>query len=165
MRLRDIFYATCVVLGTLLLAYVLYELADLIVVIFVALIFASTVRPILRGMTRRHIPQWLSILIIYAGTALGLVGLILLAVPPIVTLMMDVFQNNSLINTMSYSLMRSGLALQRQFDIFIPVLSLPAQFRAFTDMADQTIKEQAVPFASNAFYVLGQIVLAVVISV
>ncbi|MEZ4557604.1 MAG: AI-2E family transporter [Caldilineaceae bacterium] len=78
---------------------------------------------------------------------------------------MDVFQNNSLINTMSYSLMRSGLALQRQFDIFIPVLSLPAQFRAFTDMADQTIKEQAVPFASNAFYVLGQIVLAVVISV
>ncbi|MEZ4557603.1 MAG: hypothetical protein R2854_14340 [Caldilineaceae bacterium] len=54
-----------------LLAYVLYELADLIVVIFVALIFASTVRPILRGMARRHIPQWLSILIIYAGTALG----------------------------------------------------------------------------------------------
>ena len=165
MRLRDIFYATCVVLGTLLLAYVLYELSDLIVVVFVALIFASTVRPILRGMTRRHIPQWLSILIIYAGPALALVGLILLAVPPIVTLMMDVFQNNNLINTMSYSLMRTGLAFQRQFDIFIPVLSLPAQFRAFTDMADQTIKEQAMPFASNAFYVLGQIVLAVVISV
>ncbi|MEZ4717852.1 MAG: hypothetical protein R2851_17455 [Caldilineaceae bacterium] len=41
LRLRDIFYATCVVLGTLLLAYVLYELADLIVVIFVR----SSLRP------------------------------------------------------------------------------------------------------------------------
>lgn len=164
-RLRDVFLATCVVLGTVLLAYALYKLADLIVVIFVALIFASTVRPILRGMTRRRIPQWLAILLIYAVTALVVLGLIFVAVPPIVTLMMDLFQSSTLINSLSYSLMRTGLALQRQFDIFIPVLALPAQFRAFTEMADETIREQAMPFASNAFYVAGQIVLAVVISV
>ena len=61
--------------------------------------------------------------------------------------------------------MRAGLAFQRQFEIYIPVVGLPAQFQAFTEQADQTLREQALPFDSNAFYVTGQITLAIVISI
>ena len=52
MRLRDVFLATCVVLLTLGAAYMLINLAHLLIVLFVAIIFASTVRPLLHGLRR-----------------------------------------------------------------------------------------------------------------
>ena len=143
----------------------LINLSHLLIVLFVAIIFASTVRPLLHGLRRRGVPRWAAILLIYSATALAVIGLITVAIPPLVGLIMDMSQNNQLANEVSYSLMRAGLAFQRQFEIYIPVVGLPAQFQTFTEQADQTLREQALPFASNAFYVTGQITLAIVISI
>lgn len=165
MRLREIFLGTCVILATLLGVYALYRLTELLVVMFVAIIFASTVRPILATMKRYHVPGWLSILVIYVVTGLSLIILLTIAIPPVVGLTMEVFQDNAVISKLNYSLMRGGLALQRQFEVYIPVMTLPTRFREFTQLADQTLKEQAWPMASNVAYVLGQILLAIVISI
>ncbi len=163
---RDVFIGTCIVLLTLGGAFVLFKLSNLLIVLFGAMIFASTVRPLLKTMTRWRIPQWLSIALIYGGSAIALIALFTLAIPPIISLMLDLFQDSELINQMSYELLRVGFAVQRQFEVYIPATALlPEQFRNLTEMADARLREQALPMASSAFAILGQILLAVVISI
>ena len=165
MQVRNVFVATCVVLATLLAAYLIYQLAELLAVFFVAVIFASTVRPVMEVMRRYRIPSWLAILLIYVAAAASIIAMITLAIPPIVSLTMETFQDSSVMSKINYSLMRTGLAFQRQFEVYIPVMTLPTQFREFTQLADQTMQEQAWPMASNAAYVISQIFVAVVMSI
>ena len=80
----QVFRSTLVVLLTLVLAYVLYISARIIIVLLIAVIIASALRPIITGLTRRRIPIGLAILIVYLSLAAAVFSVLVAFVPPVV---------------------------------------------------------------------------------
>src|SRR5689334_17398518 len=82
---KDIFKGTLIVLLTLLGAYVLLISLHILVVLIVAIIIASAVRPGVLRLMRWHFSEGLSIVLVYLGLLLGIIALIAIVIPPIVT--------------------------------------------------------------------------------
>lgn len=169
MEFRNIFIKTCIVVGTLLGAYLIYRLNELIIVVFVGIIFASTVRPLLEWLRARRLPTALAVVLIYSSVALTLIGLILLVIPAVTNLYFDVLRRGDLTSYLNSALTTSVIALRRELAsvlaVYIPYPDIPEPVIEFLENAEQTMAEGAMPFASTAAYVAGQILLAVVISI
>src|SRR5438874_2727626 len=82
MSARQTFRNTLVVILTLVVAYALYASARILVVLLVAIIVASAVRPSVLWLEKRHIPEGLAILLVYAGIAFGIFLLSVVVLPP-----------------------------------------------------------------------------------
>ncbi len=83
---RRVFYYTCIVIVTLFSAYLLYRLTAIVVVLFAAILFASTVRPLVDRLARFRVPRVLAILLVYIVVLGSLFGLLSIAVPPLISL-------------------------------------------------------------------------------
>ena len=66
MTAQQTFRNTLIVIATLAVAYALVQSVRILIVLLVAIIIASAVRPAVLWLRRRHIPEALAILIIYA---------------------------------------------------------------------------------------------------
>lgn len=163
--LRRTSYRTLVILVTLGGAYLLYLLRDLVVVLFLSLIFASTVRPIIGWLQRKKAPRSVAIALVYGAAAAGFVLLFVVAVPPLIQLVMDFAQEDRLAGEVNVALVRTSLMLRRQFEVYVPIFSLPPQMQEMLDSADETVAEQALPFAQSTFATVGRILLAIVLSI
>ncbi len=82
---KDIFKGTVIVLLTLLGAYVVAMSLHILVVVLIAIIIASAVRPMVLRLMRWRFSEGLAIIVVYIGLLLGIVALIALVIPPIVT--------------------------------------------------------------------------------
>src|SRR3954466_14791693 len=71
-----------VTLGTL---YLLYQVRSVLLLIFIAGFLAVALGPPVGWFRRRHVPQALSILLVYLLIASGIVGIGLLIVPQVVS--------------------------------------------------------------------------------
>ena len=85
MTAKDIFKGTLVVLFTLLGAYVVVVSLHILVVVLVAIIIASAVRPSVLHLMRWRFSEGLAIITVYLGLLVGIVALIAVVIPPIVT--------------------------------------------------------------------------------
>jgi predicted PurR-regulated permease PerM len=85
MTVQQAFKNTLVVLATIVGAYLILISARILVVLLVAIIIASAVRPAIMWMTRRRIPEGVAIILVYLVMLLTLIGLAVLVVPPIAT--------------------------------------------------------------------------------
>lgn len=65
-------------------ALVVLRLIDILIMVFVALVIAATLRPMVTALERRGIPKVLALLLIYLGILGVLAGLFVLVVPPLV---------------------------------------------------------------------------------
>src|SRR5215213_6086264 len=81
---KDIFKGTVIVLFTLLGAYIVLMSLHILVVVIVAIIVASAVRPMVLRLMRWHLSEGLSIILVYLGLLLGILALIALVIPPII---------------------------------------------------------------------------------
>lgn len=163
--LRRTFYRTCVVIATLGAGYLLYRLGELVVVLFLSLIFASTVRPLIARLKQWNIPTSVAIALIYGATILGFIFLIVVAVPPVIQLAMEMSQGNQIVSDLNFALLRTSFLLRQQFQLFVPILELPPQLEELLASADEAMAEQAVPFATTAISMGGSILLAIVLSI
>jgi predicted PurR-regulated permease PerM len=82
---KDIFKGTIIVLLTLLGAYVVVMSLHILVVVLVAIILASALRPMVLRLMRWRLSEGLAILVVYIGLLLGIIALIAIVIPPIVT--------------------------------------------------------------------------------
>jgi predicted PurR-regulated permease PerM len=73
---------TLVVVLTLALAYALFLSARILIVLFIAIIVASSVRPAVLWLQERRIPQALAILLVYFVIAVFIFTVTVLVVPP-----------------------------------------------------------------------------------
>lgn len=80
--LRQAALATLGVLVTLLGAYLLYRLRDLLILVVVALIFASAIAPLVDRLNRR-LPLGASIGVVYLGLLLTVAALLSAIIPPL----------------------------------------------------------------------------------
>lgn len=163
--LRLTFYRTCVVLATIGVLYLVWRLSDLVIILFLSIIFASTVRPIIEDLIPRSVPRSVSIGFIYIVTIVAIGALVVIGVPPIVQLAIDMSQEDQLAEEVNIALIRSTFLLRQQFQVYVPVLALPPHLTDFLGSVDETVAERAIPVAQTAFRTVGQILLAIVLSI
>jgi predicted PurR-regulated permease PerM len=82
MSAQQVFRNTLIVVLTLAVAYTLWASIRILIVLLVAIIVASAVRPSVLWLKNRRIPEGLAILIIYAAIALAIFVLAVLVLPP-----------------------------------------------------------------------------------
>lgn len=97
MELRQFFYKTLIVVGTIATLYVLFQVRSILLLFFGAILFASTVRPIARTLSSRGVPPLVSILVIYVGFLASLVGIAVLIVPSILMAFQDLLKSETAI--------------------------------------------------------------------
>ncbi len=166
MQFRDTFLKTCIVLGTLLGAYLIYRLNELLIVVFVGIIFASTVRPMVEWLRARRVPVTAAIAAVYLSVVAAIVLILFLAIPPAINLYVDMVLEGNLADDIDDALTLAIRDLRIQFAVYnLPFLRLPEPVREMLSTAEETVTEGAMPFATTAAYVAGQVLIAVVISV
>src|SRR5215469_7599586 len=80
---RTIWTALAIVGGTLLTVLIASRALDALLMIFVAIVLAEGMRPLVEGMHAAHIPRPLGVLIVYLVGGGGLAGLIVLLLQPV----------------------------------------------------------------------------------
>lgn len=157
------FYRTCIVILTLVGAYLIYELGQILIILFFAILFASAIRPYVVALVRRGVPQVGAILLIYLLFFVLLFGTLILVVPPLISLTVDFFSNELLVTQINQLLRRLTFLGRREFQIALPSLEIPDYILTWAaETAEETAREQALPVAQNTLLILGQIGLALV---
>jgi predicted PurR-regulated permease PerM len=157
------FYRTCIVILTLVGAYLIYELGQILIILFFAILFASAIRPYVVALERRGVPQVGSILFIYLLFFMLVIGTLILVVPPLISLTVDFFTNELLVTQINGVLRRLTFLGRREFQIALPPLEIPEYMLTWAaQTAEETARQQALPVAQNTLFVLGQIGLAFV---
>ena len=87
------------VLVTLVGAYILLLSIRVIMVLLIAIIIASALRPIVQGITRRGVPQSVAIVSVYLMLGLGILGLSVALLPPIVDQLTEYINNDYRLST------------------------------------------------------------------
>jgi predicted PurR-regulated permease PerM len=94
MSAQQTFRNTLVVIGTIVAAYALYVSVHILIVLLIAIIVASAIRPLVLWLERHRIPQGLAILFVYGGLAIIIFVLVALVFPPAVTQLAGYIQND-----------------------------------------------------------------------
>lgn len=81
--IRTLVTAALIVLGVVALVALLLTLSSSVLVILMAVVFAEGIRPFVALLSKRRVPQPLSILAVYAALLAGLAALVLLLAAPI----------------------------------------------------------------------------------
>ncbi|MDB5074072.1 MAG: hypothetical protein JWO42_251 [Chloroflexi bacterium] len=124
-------------LGLLLLLQVLVPAAlGSLILIFIAIVFAEGIRPIMEWLHRRGIPRPLAVLMVYAVIALVLAGIVALLLTPVVT------QASSFLNRLPQYISKA----QQQLEEFAGHFGTKAQ----TSKVLSSLPSQAGGVAQNA---------------
>jgi len=91
---QQVFKFTLAVLAALALAYIFLISAQILVVLVVAVLIASAVRPLVVKLRRLRLPEGLAILVVYAGIAIAIFVLFALVLPPVINQMANYLQND-----------------------------------------------------------------------
>ena len=89
-----IFRATLIILLTLTGAYVLILSVHIVIVLLMAVIVASAVRPLIQNLTRWHIPESIAIIIVYLGLAIVITAIFIIVMPPVVNQVAGYIEND-----------------------------------------------------------------------
>ncbi len=158
------FYRTCIVLLTLLGAYLLWELSEIVVVLFAAIIFASTIRPLVGFLVRHRVPQSVAVMLIYLLTFGSLLALIAVSVPPLARFVIDAVSGGILMDQVRTMLAPLPLFLYSNFGLILPVAEMPEQLGELMTEVNDAGRDQALPVALTTLTGIGQFGLALVIS-
>ncbi len=159
-----VFYKTCIVLATAAALVLLWYLAEILLVLFIAIIFASTVRPYANFLTARGMPQGVAVVLLYLLIFGALLGLIIVSVPPLATFTLDILAGDLLIRQVQSFMGSVLLFFWQKFNMVVPVMQVPDQLRGLLLEANDTAREQALPVAMTTLTGVGQFFLALVMS-
>jgi len=81
---RGLWKAVGIVGGTILVALLVSKAFDALLLLFVAIILAEGIRPLVNGLKRLHVPRPLGIMLIYVLALAAVIGLIWLLAQPLV---------------------------------------------------------------------------------
>lgn len=97
MELRQFFYKTLIIVGIIIALYVTYQVRSILLLFFGAVLFASTVRPIVLKLCDRGIPPLVSILVIYLGFLGSLTGIAIVLFPTFFASLQDLLNSQTAI--------------------------------------------------------------------
>jgi predicted PurR-regulated permease PerM len=165
MNVRQIFTATLVVLATLIGAYLLIANISIFVILLLAILIASALRPVVMRFAALRLPYALAILVSYLLLAVIVLLLFVVVLPPVVTQFANYMEND-------WQLVNRLLRVQRWIEetattiTGAPVALMPQEdLTAAVDSALADIRRSAPMLLSNLGSVLGNTALVFVMGV
>lgn len=159
MTARQSFVVTLTVILTLVAAFLIWQLSEIVLLLFGAIIFASAVQPYVTALDKRGLNRGLAIILIDLLVVVFVVGVIVVSVPPLVTFIVTVVQSGVLTTKLTQLATRLAIFGWDQFQVLIPVFALPAQLNALIEQTGDQVQEQAWTFTQSMLAGLGQAVL------
>jgi predicted PurR-regulated permease PerM len=159
MSARQTFVITLSVILTLLGAYLVWRLSEIVLLLLGAIIFASAVRPFVTALDNRGIPRGLAIVLIDLLVIFTIIGLIIVSVPPLITFIVTVVQSGVLSTKLTQLATRLAIFGWDRFQVLIPVISLPGQLNALIAQTGEEVQQQAWTMTQSTAVGLGQTVL------
>lgn len=159
------FRNTLVVLLTLVAAYVVYMSMPILVVLLIAIIVASAVRPLVLWLQKRGFSQGLSIVTVYALLAITIFTLLVLVLPPAADRLAFYLENENglaarLINVQEW-LQRN---IQERFGIEVGQID-PEAIRTTVVQQTANLREQMPVLAGQFGGLIGNFVLVFIMGV
>jgi predicted PurR-regulated permease PerM len=159
MSARQAFIITLTVILTLVLAYLIWWLSEIVLLLVGAIIFASAVRPYVAALSRRGVNRAVAILLIYALVFISTITVIIVAVPPLIMFLVSFIQSGDLSDRLAQLATRLAIFGWDQFRVLIPVVQLPEQFNQLLVETTNEVQQQAWTITQSTMVGLGQTVL------
>lgn len=159
MTARNAFVVTLTVLLTVLVAYLVWRLSEIVLLLLGAIIFASAVQPYVTALVKRGLPRSVAIILIDLLFIAFVVGLIVVAVPPLITFIVTVVQSGVLSTKLTQLATRLAIFGWDRFQVLIPVFSLPTQLNALIAQTGDEVERQAWTITQSTMVGLGQALL------
>jgi predicted PurR-regulated permease PerM len=159
MSVRQAFVVTLCVILTVLGAYLVWRLSEIVLLLLGAIIFASAVRPFVSALDEKGIPRGVAIILIDLLVLITIIGVIIVSVPPLVTFIVTVVQSGVLSTKLTQMATRLAIFGWDRFQVLIPVISLPAQLNALIAQTGEEVQQQAWTMTQSTAVGLGQTVL------
>lgn len=158
----QVFKITTTLIITLALAFLLFQLREILMVLFAAIIIASAIRPLVEGLTRARIHQGIAILSVYLLIFGGIIGLVIVLAPSIISLIVELFSTGLLVAKLRSFMNQLSTFGWDRYSGSLPSFILPTQLQTLIDMASDTAQQQAWPLARDTIITIGQILLVFV---
>ena len=170
MNAQQTFRNTLVVLLTVTTAYVLFLSLRIVVILLVAIIIASAVRPFVLWLEKRgKLPYTLSILIVYALLLLAIFGLFLIVLPPAASWLGVYIEND---NRLASKIIEADHWVERNLEIILQTppdeninLLDPEAIRSSVHKLVTALNEQIPTLAGEFGGFFGDAILVFVIGV
>lgn len=122
MELRQFFFKTLIVVGTLISLYLLFQVRSLLLLFFGAILFASTVRPLVSVLAGRGIPPILSILVTYIVFLGGIAAILIVLLPAFAVNVQDLLKSQtSILAGLELALQRIREAAMTSAGVDVPI--------------------------------------------
>src|SRR5688500_13115598 len=143
MTARQAFVVTMTVMVTILAAYLLWRLSEIVLLLLGAIILASAVQPFVNWLNKRGLHRGLAIIIIDLLLIFFLISIVVVSVPPLVTFLVTVVQSGVLSTKLTQLATRLAIFGWDQFQVLIPVIALPTQLNALMSQTESEVQRQA----------------------
>lgn len=167
MTTGQVFKNTIIVLLTLVAAYALLVSLHIIIVLLLAIIIASALRPFVTSLVRRHVPIGIAIVLIYLVLAFFIFLIGVAVIPPVVNQLVGYLENEvrlayriimaqRWVEHLISDVTRSEVSLVDPDDIRLAVSEFMVQLRAvmpsMVDDIGSTIGEAVLIFVMGAYW-------------
>jgi predicted PurR-regulated permease PerM len=158
------FWKTLVVVGTVVGLFVLFQLRSILLVLFGAILFASTVRPVVLYLTRRGVRPIVAILLIYLVFVLALLAAGFLLIPTLLARSQELVQNQDRILQAVRSMLHEVRLLAfLQARIWIPLPS-SLEMAGYLEQLQTTGQERVSSYLFDGFRALTELLLLLVVA-
>ncbi|MEP7292430.1 MAG: AI-2E family transporter, partial [Chloroflexota bacterium] len=167
MTASQVFRATLVVILTVVTAYILFLSLHIVVVLLVAIIMASAMRPAVLWLQKHRLPEPLGILVPYLAILLVSVGLFVIVLPPAVERLGVYIENDDRLAAKLISANRwAETSLENIFHPADPVILFdPDSIRNTVSSGVTSLRRSIPAMAGEAGGLLGDLVLVIVIGI
>jgi predicted PurR-regulated permease PerM len=162
----QIFRNTLIVLVAVGLVVVLYLTRDVWVLLIIAILIASALRPVIVFLKRLHMPQGVAILLAYGLLTFSMVGLLVAVLPPAVNQFVSYIQNdNRLAERIISAQAWTENFLQRNTGSDVQLGIQPDDIRKSVHDAIENVRVTAPTLVADIGNFLGNFILTIVMGI
>lgn len=159
MTARQTFVVTLTAILTIVGAFLVWWLSEIVLLLIGAIIFASAVQPYVTSLNKRGIPRGIAIILIDILLLIALIILFVISIPPLITFLINVVQSGVLTEKLTQLTTRLTIFGWDQFQVLIPVFSLPSQLNALIAQTGDEVQRQAWTMTQSTLVGIGQAIL------
>ena len=159
MTARQTLIVTLTITATVLGAYLVWRLSEIVLLLLGAIIFASAVQPYVTALDKRGLPRSLAIILIDLFAIIFVLALTIIAIPPLISFIVTVVQSGVLSTKLTQLATRLAIFGWDKFQVLIPVFSLPSQLDTLIANTGDEVQRQAWTITQSTMVGLGQAVL------
>lgn len=165
MTTQQVFRNTLVVIVTIAAAYALVMSARILIVLLIAIIIASAVRPAVLWLSRRRIGYGVAILLVYFALIVTVFGLLLAVLPPAANRLAGYIENEDRLATRIIGAQRwIETNIEQRFDADVRLLDEEGIRATVTNLVTQ-LRESIPALAGEFGGLVGDFILAIVMGV